>query len=345
MDHVECLAAEHTSFRDFFLNTIVATHPKHADAEMAGLSRLMEIVTAPTEEEIADLLEQLAYSDDQWEEFEQSYSSVVNAADKTDIISLMVKLRKVQSLWLLSNPFAHHSSQTEVMFKEPSATAIWAEKVVFSILGITAAKLWEPHARKRTLKRNMETAMFNDQYEKKMLEWAEAPDGADKQAKSLQAFRLVEKNRRAQRKNQEELYEVVSSSPSPSQSYAHQERQFGAAAISQSVFCPVSAGKVKTRSDGYALFLSVFRESFEDRLDESQDSLLDDYCATSGQPVEAQGLVRHWRESSHEAHRELIVMVVTQVLGAPIGKWVDQWFADNEPSWCRLIPLNGVRDD
>ena len=55
----------------------------------------MEIVTTQTEEEVADQLENLAYSEDQWDEFAMEYSSAVSAVDNEGIIECMVQLRRV----------------------------------------------------------------------------------------------------------------------------------------------------------------------------------------------------------------------------------------------------------
>ena len=95
MERLESCASAHTSFSSFFQETILATHPKLLDAEVAGICRLMEIVTTPTEEEVADQLENLAYSEDQWDEFAMEYSSAVSAVDNEGIIECMVQLRRV----------------------------------------------------------------------------------------------------------------------------------------------------------------------------------------------------------------------------------------------------------
>ena len=122
MYHLESLAAAHTSMTDFFVHTILATHRKLSDAELAGFSRLMEIVISPTQEEVADQLAELAYSEDEWEEFQTQYSKAVSTTNELDIIQRMVELRKVGCLFFFfgnlsrRSPFASGYSLLEALF-------------------------------------------------------------------------------------------------------------------------------------------------------------------------------------------------------------------------------------
>ena len=215
MYHLESLAAAHTSMTDFFVHTILATHRKLSDAELAGFSRLMEIVISPTQEEVADQLAELAYSEDEWEEFQTQYSKAVSTTNELDIIQRMVELRKVGCLFffLVIYHVAHRLPQVTVSLKRSSSVAVWAEKVLLSMFCITAERLFRPHSRKRKLLKDTEKAMFDHEFAVKLLEWAASPDGKDQETAAFKAFRLNEKTMRRQTNIQVELYEVVGNTP------------------------------------------------------------------------------------------------------------------------------------
>ena len=105
---------------------------------------------------------------------------------------------------------AHRLSQATVKLKHPSSVAIWAEKVLVSLFSITSEEMWKPHSRRRKLLKEMEEAMFKDEFEMKLLDWSVDQDGKAKREAALLAFRLNEKHVRRQRKILFQMWHVVS---------------------------------------------------------------------------------------------------------------------------------------
>lgn len=94
-------------------------------------------------------------------------------------------------------------------------------------------------------------------------------------------------------------------------------------------------GHATGRSKQYSKLLQVFKAHFDDRLE--SDGLLDLYRVTlDDEDVDA---LAHWRKASHDAHKNVIIMVVRRVLGPGARDWVRDWFSKNDPLWLSLSEL------